>query len=224
MISIAIDGYSSCGKSTLSKDLANQLGYMYIDTGAMYRAVTLYFLEHEVDITNAKAIASALSEIKIHFEHIDGTNTCFLNDTDVEDEIRTMRVSNFVSEVAALPQVRLESVAMQRQMAKGQSFVMDGRDIGTVVFPDALVKIFVTADTEVRTERRWQELRAKGKEVTKEEVKANLAHRDHIDSTREHSPLRQAADAFVLDNTLLTKQEQIDVVLRYIAHLSNHNR
>jgi len=218
MISIAIDGYSSCGKSTLSKDLAAVLGYMYIDTGAMYRAVTLYILDHEVDITDPEAIAAALSQINIHFEYIDGKNTCYLNGVTVENEIRSMRVSNFVSEVAALPQVRDESVAMQRRMAAGKSFVMDGRDIGTVVFPDAEVKIFVTADTDVRTERRWKELQAKGKTVSKEDVKANLAHRDHIDSTREHSPLRQAADAYVLDNTHLSKSEQIDVVLEYIDH------
>lgn len=224
MISIAIDGHSSCGKSTLSKDLALHLGYMYIDTGAMYRAVTLYFLNHAVDIADTQAVSTALSAIRIHFEHINGTNTCFLNGVNVEEEIRSMRVSNFVSEVAALPQVRVESVAMQRQMAEGQSFVMDGRDIGTVVFPDATVKIFVTADTDIRTERRWKELKAKGKQATKEEVKINLAHRDHIDSTREHSPLRQAADAFVLDNTHLSKEEQIDVAIKYIEHQANQTK
>jgi len=213
---IAVDGYSSCGKSTLSKRLASELDFIYIDTGAMYRAVTLYFLDHEIDIANDQAVLSGLEKINITFENIAGANTCFLNDNNVEQEIRGMRVSSFVSEVAAVAAVREASVKMQRSMSVGKSVVMDGRDIGTVVFPQAEVKLFVTADTEVRAQRRYKEMLAKGKQVTIEDVKQNLNHRDSIDTTRAHSPLRQSADAYVIDNTLLTKEEQLKVALAYI--------
>lgn len=219
---IAVDGYSSCGKSTLSKALAKALGYIYIDTGAMYRAVTLYFLEHKTDIDDTAAVKSAMDKVVIRFEILDGRNTCFLNDRIVESEIRGMEVSGFVSEVAALPYVRERCVELQRQMAHGQSVVMDGRDIGTVVFPDAEVKLFVTADKDVRTQRRYKELTAKGKSVTMEEVRENLEHRDRIDTTREHSPLKQADDAYVLDNTLLTREQQLEVAHHYIEHIK-HN-
>ncbi len=217
---IAVDGYSSCGKSTLSKALASELGYIYIDTGAMYRAITLYFLDHEIDINCDSAVSEALKNITVSFRNVDGVNTSFLNNTNIEHEIRGMRVSSFVSEVASISQVRDESVAMQRIMAIGKDVVMDGRDIGTVVFPHAELKLFVTADTEIRAQRRYEELLAAGKPVTLDQIKENIAHRDHIDTTREHSPLRQATDAHVIDTSDLSKKEQMDMALRYVAEVS----
>jgi len=210
---IAIDGHSSCGKSTLSKALAAELGFVYIDTGAMYRAVTLYFLDHAIDITDAEAVRAALSVIDITFQNIDGKNTTYLNDKNVEHDIRGMRVSSFVSEVAAIAAVRESCVAMQRHMGQGRDVVMDGRDIGTTVFPQADLKIFVTADAEIRAQRRYQELLGKGADTTLAAVRDNLQHRDHIDSTRATSPLRQAADAVVIDNSNLTRKEQLAIAL-----------
>lgn len=218
---IAVDGYSSCGKSTLSKSLAAKLGYIYIDTGAMYRAATLYILNHELDISSKEQISKALDKIHITFENIDGNNTCFLNGENVEQEIRDMRVSSFVSEVAAIPAVRDRSVELQRQMALGKDIVMDGRDIGTVVFPDADLKLFITADKTVRATRRYEELKSKGKKVTLQEIIDNLEHRDHIDTTREHSPLRQARDAIVIDNSFLSKEEQMLVALSHVYKIRN---
>lgn len=210
---IAIDGYSSCGKSTLAKALAKKLHYLYIDSGAMYRAVTLYFMRHAVPVDNAAKVAAALQQIHIDF-HIENGQTCILlNGEDVSDEIRQMRVSDFVSEVSAIKAVRVAMVAQQQRMAGDKNVVMDGRDIGTTVFPDAHLKIFMTADPKVRAERRYRELIAKGDRITLEEVFENLAHRDYIDTTRAESPLVRAEDAVILDNTNLDEAGQLQFVL-----------
>jgi cytidylate kinase len=206
-IIIAIDGYSSCGKSTLAKSLASHLGYTYLDSGAMYRAVTLFLLEHGIKVEDHDRVQAALQDINIRFAE---NNHTLLNGRDVEREIRQMSVSNYVSEVAAVPEVRRAMVSQQQQMGEERGIVMDGRDIGTVVFPKAELKIFLTADPEIRARRRYDELAQKGQEATLEAVKANLTHRDHIDSTREDSPLRQAADAVIIDNTLLNREEQLE--------------
>lgn len=206
-IIIAIDGYSSCGKSTLAKSLASHLGYTYIDSGAMYRAVTLFLLEHGIKVEDHDRVQAALQDINIRFAE---NNHTLLNGRDVEREIRQMSVSNYVSEVAAVPEVRRAMVSQQQQMGEERGIVMDGRDIGTVVFPKAELKIFLTAEPEIRARRRYDELAQKGQEATLEAVKANLTHRDHIDSTREDSPLRQAADAVIIDNTLLNREEQLE--------------
>ena len=214
-ITIAVDGYAACGKSTLAKALAKKLGYVYVDSGAMYRAVTLYFLDNNIDINDATAVDLALQNIKIHFENIDGKNATFLNDQNVEEAIRSMRVSNFVSPVATISAVRKEMVLLQQQMGAQGGIAMDGRDIGTVVFRDAELKLFLTASIEERTRRRVAELEAKGNtEITIEEVKENLLKRDHIDSTREDSPLCQAEDAIEIDNSYLTPEEQLDFALK----------
>ncbi len=216
-IIIAIDGFSSCGKSTLAKALATELAYVFIDTGAMYRAIALYFLRNNIAFNDEKAIEASLNKIKLTFK-FNGTtlkSDMYLNDENVETLIREMYVSEKVSEVAAIAAVRDFAVAQQQAMGKEKGIVMDGRDIGTVVFPEAALKIFVTADKEVRTERRYLELAVKNPAISKEEVAANLAHRDLIDSTREHSPLRQAADALVLDNTHLNQQEQFELALKW---------
>lgn len=216
-IIIAIDGFSSCGKSTLAKALATKLAYVFIDTGAMYRAIALYFLRNNIGFNDEAAILRSLNNIKLTFKFNDTTlkSDMYLNDENVETLIREMYVSEKVSEVAAIPAVRDFAVAQQQAMGKEKGIVMDGRDIGTVVFPDAALKIFVTADKEVRTERRFLELVVKNPNISKEEVAANLAHRDLIDSTREHSPLRQADDALVLDNTHLNQQEQFELALNW---------
>lgn len=213
---IAIDGYSSCGKSTLAKALALKLAFKYVDSGAMYRAVTYYFLKHDVALNSETEVEHALDKISIDFATIDGKNVCFLNNENVENEIRSMRISNNVSEVAALGLVREKLVRMQRQIGLKSSLVMDGRDIGTVVFPDAELKFFVTADKNIRAKRRYDELINNGKEVTIREVQQNLEHRDTIDTTREISPLRQAEDAIVIDNTNLTREEQLSLALSYV--------
>ena len=212
-IIVAIDGYSSCGKSTLAKGLANALDYIYIDSGAMYRAVTLYFLRHQVDWTQAEQVTEALNSIKITFDRSDGKPHTLLNGEHVEREIRQMEISQHVSPVSAIPAVRRSLVQQQQQLGEGKGIVMDGRDIGTVVFPAAELKVFLTADGEERARRRFAELQAKGYPSSMEEVQQNLQHRDHIDSTREDSPLRQAADAVVIDNTNLTEDEQLQMVL-----------
>lgn len=216
-IIIAIDGFSSCGKSTLAKTLAANLDYAYIDSGAMYRAVTLYFIENEVDIQNETAIKEALAHIFIQFKNVEGRNCTFLNSLNVEDRIREMDVSNYVSPVSTLPAIRRALVRMQQAMGKKRGIVMDGRDIGTVVFTDAELKVFMTADKTVRAERRLNEIKAKGNlNMTLEEVSQNLENRDYIDSNREDSPLRQAEDAKILDNTLLSPQEQLDLVTTWV--------
>jgi cytidylate kinase len=212
-IIIAVDGRSSCGKSTLAKALAAALDYLYIDSGAMYRAVTLYFLRNEIDWEDSRQVETALAQIQIHFDRSRGALRTLLNGEDVEEAIRTMEVSGAVSPVSAIPAVRRALVAQQQQLGSRRGIVMDGRDIGTVVFPAAELKIFLTASSEERTRRRYQELLAKGKEISREAVAQNLAQRDHIDSTREDSPLRQAEDAVVLDNTNLTEKEQLAMAL-----------
>ncbi len=212
-ITIAIDGYSSCGKSTMAKDLAREIGYIYIDSGAMYRAVTLYcldngiFTEAGIDVERLK---KEILNLSISFQLNPETQrpiTC-LNGVNVEDRIRTMEVSSHVSPIAALGFVREALVKQQQEMGKAKGIVMDGRDIGTVVFPDAELKIFVTASAEIRAQRRYDELRDKGQEASYEEILANVKERDHIDMNREVSPLRQAADAILLDNSQLTIEEQ----------------
>ncbi len=212
-IVIAIDGFSSCGKSTMAKALARQIGYIYIDSGAMYRAVTLYCLEHnliEGDTVNTEALAPLMNEIHIDFRpnaETDKTHT-YLNGVDVEQEIRSMRVSDKVSPVSAIPFVRTAMVDLQQKMGERKGIVMDGRDIGTTVFPQAELKIFVTASAETRAQRRVDELQAKGVEVNFDEVVANINKRDHIDQTRQESPLRKAEDAITLDNSYMTIEEQ----------------
>ncbi len=214
-IIIAIDGHSSCGKSTLAKVLAKQLHYVYGDSGAMYRAVTLYFLNNLINYHDHAAVEAALGQINIRFKRLDGQNTTFLNEENVEREIRTMRVSEHVSPVSTIPIVRRAMVEQQQAMGKKRGIVMDGRDIGTVVFPDAELKIYLTADPDVRTSRRHLELASKGIDADWNEIKHNLLERDRIDSTRFDSPLRQAIDAVVIDNTFLSEQEQFDLALKY---------
>lgn len=210
-IIIAIDGWSSCGKSTLAKEMAKGLNYLYVDTGAMYRAITLYFLRQNVDVGNPTEVHKALSEIELDFRYNEnsGHADMHLNDENVEFMIRDLMVAEKVSEVAAIKEVREFAVAAQQKMGGQKGVIMDGRDIGTVVFPEAELKIFMTADNEVRIERRFKEMVAKNPNVTIEEVADNIQMRDHIDSNREHSPLRQAEDAIVLDNTHLTREEQL---------------
>ena len=212
-IIIAIDGHSSSGKSTMAKDLAREIGYIYIDTGAMYRAVTLYCLRKgyiQGDTIQEKALKADLDQMDISFRYNaeTGRPDTYLNGEKVEKEIRSMEVADKVSLIAALGFVRRAMVAKQQEMGKAKGIVMDGRDIGTVVFPDAELKVFVTASPEVRARRRLEELQAKGEQTTYEEVLANVKKRDYIDSTREESPLRQAPDALVLDNSEMTIPEQ----------------
>jgi len=212
-ITIAIDGFSSCGKSTMAKDLAKKIGYVYIDTGAMYRAVTLYSLRHNIiseEGIDEEALREQLDLIKISFvfNPETGRPDTYLNGEYVEKEIRTMEVSSHVSPIATLGFVREAMVDQQREMGKAKGVVMDGRDIGTVVFPDAELKVFVTASAEVRAQRRFDELTAKGEKCDFQEILFNVQERDRIDSTREIAPLRQAEDAIVLDNSYMTIPEQ----------------
>lgn len=218
-ITIAIDGYSSCGKSTMAKALANKIGYVFVDTGAMYRAATLVALRHNlfdennnIDTPQLEAVF-ANTLISQQNNPTNGTTETFLNGQNVENEIRSMEVSSRVSLVAALPFVRSIMVKLQQEMGRDGGVVMDGRDIGTTVFPQAQLKVFVTASPEVRVKRRYEELKAKGMEVSIEEVARNLSERDYIDTHRQESPLRQAADAVVLDNTNLSRQEQFAMLL-----------
>lgn len=213
-IIIAIDGHSSCGKSTLARDVAKSLKYIYVDSGAMYRAVTLYFIEQKIDITDLPTVETSLDKIKITFKSKRGKNLCYLNGQLVEDQIRTHEVSDLVSEVATISAVRKFLVSMQKNYGKDKGLVMDGRDIGTVVFPDAELKVFVTAELEIRSHRRYLELKNKGQEIEFEQVKKNLVKRDRIDSTRADSPLMQAADAIVLDNSHLSTKEQLKAVVK----------
>lgn len=213
-ITIAIDGYSSCGKSTMAKDLAREVGYIYIDSGAMYRAVTLYCLENQLFTAeggiDTEKLEAAMPDIRISFQ-LNPDNQrpmTYLNGRNVEDQIRTMEVSSRVSPVAALPFVREALVKLQQEMGKAKGIVMDGRDIGTVVFPDAELKIFVVASPEIRAQRRYDELKAKGQEASFEEILQNVKERDYIDQHRAVSPLRQAEDALLLDNSQLTIEEQ----------------
>ena len=216
-IIITIDGWSSCGKSTLARQLAVKLKYTYIDSGAMYRAITLYFLRNHVDWTDARAVIKALREIQIEFSHneINGRSEIILNGENVEYLIRDLVVAEKVSEVASIREVRAFAVKQQQALGKKKAIVMDGRDIGTVVFPAAELKIFMTADNAVRVERRFRELFEKNPNITIEEVKNNLEMRDYIDSHREISPLRKASDAIVLDNSNLSPQEQYQLALKW---------
>ena len=216
-IIITIDGWSSCGKSTLAKQLAAKLKYTYIDSGAMYRAITLYFLRNHVDWTDSRAVARALKEIHIEFFHneVSKTTEVILNDENVEYLIRDLVVAEKVSDVAAIKAVRDYAVARQQALGEKKAIVMDGRDIGTVVFPKAELKIFMTADNAIRVERRFKELFEKNPNITIDEVKNNLEMRDYIDSHREVSPLKKAKDAIVLDNTNLTQEEQLGIALKW---------
>lgn len=213
-IVIAIDGYSACGKSSTAKGVASALRYAYIDTGAMYRAVTLYFLENKVALTDDISIRQALDNIAVSFSvnPITGMNEAYLNGRNVEDEIRGMVISDNVSQVSSLRSVRVAMVAAQKKLGNQKGVVMDGRDIGTVVFPSAELKVFMTADIAVRGKRRQKELHNKGQQVSFEAIVKNLESRDRHDTTREESPLRQAVDAYELDTTFLTLEEQIDIV------------
>jgi len=214
-IIIAIDGYSACGKSTTAKETARILGYRYMDTGAMYRAVTLHFLDHHVALTNPHEVKKILPEIKITFRvNKEGSSETYLNGLNVEHEIREMRIAEQVSQVSTLPTVRHAMVEQQRKMAKERGVVMDGRDIGTVVFPDAELKMFMTADILTRAFRRQKELLERDELVDIDTIIENLRRRDEIDSTRKESPLRKAADAIMLDTTNITVAEQVDEVIR----------
>ncbi len=216
---IAIDGYSSCGKSTTAKAVANLLHYAYVDTGAMYRGVTLNLLESSIAFDDLAGIEQALHDISISFRRNrrTGRNELFLNGANREDDIRQMRISNSVSEVSVIPMVRHAMVAQQQRMGRKRGVVMDGRDIGTTVFPDAEVKIFMTAEVELRARRRQDELAAKGEIVPLDDIIENLRKRDHIDSTRAESPLRRAPDAVLLDTTHITISEQVDFVLDRVS-------
>jgi len=214
-IVIAIDGYSACGKSTTAKQVANVLGYRYIDSGAMYRAVTLNFLDRHVSLTNPKEIQRALQETQITF-HLNSKkeSETFLNGLNVEKKIRSMRVSEMVSQVSTIKDVRVAMVDLQRKMGREKGVVMDGRDIGTTVFPGAELKLFMTADMLVRAFRRQRELLERNQLVDLDEVMDNLIRRDEIDTTRQESPLKQAEDAIVIDTTFITLDEQVDEVVR----------
>ncbi len=224
-IIITIDGFSSCGKSTLAKQLARELNYVFIDSGAMYRAITLYFLRNHIDWYNKEQVSKALEEIDLDFHYNEKTNEShmYLNEENVEQLIRDMLVSENVSEVSTIKEVREFAVAQQQKLGLRKGIVMDGRDIGTTVFPNAELKIFVTADPTVRVERRFKELYDKNPNITIEEVRNNLEMRDYIDSNREVSPLRKADDAIVLDNSDLTREQQLKTALKWakermIAH------
>ncbi len=224
-ITIAIDGYSSCGKSTLAKALAQKLNYSYIDTGAMYRAITLFCLrnklidkKHHVD---EEKVVKSLKKIKVDFKFNSHTkiSETFLNDENIESLIRTMEVSDNVSKVSSIKEVREKMVILQREMGKNKAIVMDGRDIGTNVFPDAELKLFMTADVDIRAQRRKDEMTSHGQYFTVEEVKQNLMKRDYEDTHRKENPLTKAKDCIVLDNTDLSKEEQLEFVVKLIADM-----
>ncbi|MFT5617383.1 MAG: cytidylate kinase [Arenicella sp.] len=214
-IIIAIDGFAACGKSTTAKLVAKRLGYGYIDTGAMYRAVTLYFLDNQIDWLNKEAVSAALEQINIRFAQNSDTQTndVFLNGKNIEQDIRTMRITGKVSQVSAISEVRRFLVAQQQDMGSEKGIVMDGRDIGTVVFPDAALKAFMTADMVARAKRRLQELNSRGKTVELQDVIDDLGNRDRIDSTREDSPLKKAHDAHTIDTSNITIQQQVNQIL-----------
>ncbi len=214
-IVIAIDGYSACGKSTTAKEVANILGYRYIDSGAMYRAVALYFLDHHISLTNPKEIARALQQIHISFKiNPKKKSETYLNGLNVEKAIRKMRVSEIVSEVSTIKEVRMALVEQQRRMGKEKGIVMDGRDIGTIVFPHAELKLFMNADILIRAFRRQKELLDRDQLIDLDDVIENILHRDQIDTTRKESPLKQAEDALVIDTTHIAIDEQVDEVVR----------
>ena len=220
-IIITIDGWSACGKSTLARALAKKLGYVYIDSGAMYRAITLYFLRNHVDWTETKEVKQALKDVAIEFNFNNNTNQSeiYLNGENVEYVIRDLVVAEKVSDVAAIKEVRKFAVAQQQKLGEKKGIVMDGRDIGTTVFPAAEVKIFMEADETVRVERRFKELFEKNPNITIDEIKTNLEMRDYMDSHREVSPLRKADDAIELNNTQLTEKEQMDLALQWVKKI-----
>lgn len=221
-ITIAIDGFSSCGKSTMAKDLAKQLGYIYVDTGAMYRAVTLFAMQHELfnadGSVKTQYLQQQMSHINITFKFnkLTGRPDTYLNNELVESNIRTLEVSNHVSQIAAIPFVREAMVAQQQRLGKDKAVVMDGRDIGTVVFPEAELKVFVTASAEVRAQRRYDELKEKGMPADFNDILKNVEERDYLDSHREVSPLRKAPDAIELDNSHMTIAEQSDWLMKLV--------
>lgn len=224
-ITIAIDGFSSTGKSTIAKQLAKHLGYVYVDTGAMYRAVTYFAMQNgyiTADFFDKQTLINSLSSIKLHFEFNPelGFAEMYLNDANIEKEIRTLEVSNFVSLVAEVSEVRAKLVEQQQEMGKGKGVVMDGRDIGTVVFPKAELKIFMTASSETRARRRFDELQSKGQEVSFEEVLKNVEQRDYIDTHRDDSPLVKADDAIEIDNSYLTREEQFNAVIEMVNEVT----
>lgn len=220
-ITIAIDGFSSTGKSTLAKQLAKQLGYVYVDTGAMYRAVTYFAMQNgyiDTDFFDKESLINSLPFIELHFQFNAnlGFAEIYLNHVNVEAEIRTIAVSNFVSKVAEVSEVRAKLVEQQQAMGEGKGVVMDGRDIGTVVFPDAELKVFMTASAQTRAQRRYDELQANGQNVSYEEVLTNVEERDYIDTHRDDSPLRKAQDAIEIDNSHLSREEQYNAVLEMV--------
>jgi cytidylate kinase len=224
-ITIALDGFSSTGKSTLAKQLARHFGYVYVDTGAMYRAVTFFAMQNgyiSKGFFDKQTLINSLPFIRLHFEfNADlGFAEMYLNDVNIEKEIRTLEVSNFVSFVAEVSEVRAKLVEQQQEMGKGKGIVMDGRDIGTVVFPKAELKVFMTASAETRAQRRYDELKEKGQDVSFEEVLKNVVERDHIDTHRDDSPLVKADDAIEIDNSYLTKDEQFNAVLEMVDDLT----
>lgn len=220
-IIIAIDGFSGCGKSTLAKDLAIALGYIHIDSGSLYRAITLYFIRQKVDISIKEDIIKALASIDLHLTLKKGISSPILDGVNVCDEIKSPQVAQLVSEVAALAEVREFLIEKQRHFGKSKAVIMDGRDIGTVIFPEAELKLFITADMDVRVDRRLKELQDKDIEISKEAVGKNLAKRDRIDSSREFSPLRQADDAIVLNTSKLSREEQLQKALEYVMDIVN---
>lgn len=227
-INIAIDGFSSCGKSTLAKRVADALGYLFIDSGAMYRAITLYFIRQNIDLDNKKEVEAAIKNIQLEIipNHTTGLSDILLNGENVSFQIREMTVAELVSNVAAIKEVRGFAVQQQQNIGSQKGVVMDGRDIGTVVFPNAELKIYLTADPSVRVKRRFNELSEINPNITMEEVQANLEMRDYIDSNREESPLTKANDAIVVDNTYLTKDETLERVLdlaKQQIELLNHD-
>jgi cytidylate kinase len=222
-IIIAIDGYSSTGKSTLAKQLAKHLGYVFVDSGAMYRAIALYALQNNYikdNFFDKKGLIESLPTIKLYFVFNPelGYAEMFLNDENVETEIRSLQVSNYVSKIAEISEIRAKLVEQQQEMGKNKGIVMDGRDIGTVVFPTAELKIFMNASSQVKAQRRFEELKAKGLEVTFDEILKNVQERDYIDTHREDSPLVKAADAIEIDNSELTREEQFDMVLKLVLN------
>jgi cytidylate kinase len=215
---ITIDGWSACGKSTLAKQLAKQLGYVYIDSGAMYRAITLYFMRNHINLSQTSEVIAALNNINIDFRFNPDSlqSDIYLNGENIEPLIRDLSIAAKVSDVAAIGEVRTFAVAQQQKMGENKGIVMDGRDIGTTVFPNAEIKFFMTADSDVRVVRRLKELSVKNPLITLDEVKQNLENRDYLDSTRAISPLRKADDAIVLDNTNLTMDEQLAIALQLV--------
>ena len=224
-IIITLDGWSSCGKSTLAKALARELGYVFVDSGAMYRAITLFFLRHQVDVDNATEVEQALAKIHLSFQFNPsrGASDILLNGENVESTIREMQVAAKVSTVATLTRVRQFAVQQQQQLGLSKGIVMDGRDIGTVVFPNAELKIFMTAQHEIRVQRRYRELALTDPSITMEAVRENLALRDQMDANRKESPLRQAEDARVLDNSSLTEQEQFQLAMSWAREAIAHS-